>query len=281
MAESNPSPEERRASAQRRARQRQRTRLANQQKLLFAALFLVSLIIISPFLIRGVVRQNREKEAASGKSPAAVQTQQTRYTGVPISQIPNYSEQQADRFFQDTLFIGDSRTVGLKEYGDISKATFFCDIGLSAAKAQTDSLNVSPYGKCTLSALLHTRKYRRIYVMLGINELGNSRGTILKSYGQLLNELKAQEPGAEIITVGNLCVTAEKAQGDSVMNNENIAGLNRQIAALAKQNGFRYIDPNSSFADAGGALNADYSGDGAHLYGKYYRLWRNWFIYQK
>ncbi|MDD5886550.1 MAG: GDSL-type esterase/lipase family protein [Oscillospiraceae bacterium] len=281
MAESNPSPEERRASAQRRARQRQRTRLANQQKLVFAALFLVSLIIISPFLIRGVVRQNREKAAASGKSPATVQPAQTRSAGIPISKIPNYSEQQADRFFQDTLFIGDSRTVGLKEYGEISKATFFCDIGLSAAKAQSDSLNVSPYGKCTLSALLHTRKYRRIYVMLGINELGNPRGTILKSYGQLLNELKAQEPGAEIITVGNLCVTAEKAQGDSVMNNKNIADLNSQIAALARQNGFRYLDPNSSFADASGALNADYSGDGAHLYGKYYRLWRNWFIYQK
>ena len=33
--------------------------------------------------------------------------------------------------FADTLFVGDSRTIGLMEYGNIEQATFFADNGMS------------------------------------------------------------------------------------------------------------------------------------------------------
>ena len=44
-------------------------------------------------------------------------------------------------YFDDALFIGDSRTVGLKEYGTLNNATFFANTGLSIYDATSDPLN--------------------------------------------------------------------------------------------------------------------------------------------
>ena len=199
-----------------RARRNRKRQLAQQQKLVFAALFLVSLIIISPFLVSGLVKQNRQKKLVLAQQQKIAASQQGGYATAQkavkkATQLPQVSEAQAGKFFQNTLFIGDSRTVGLREYGGMDTADFFCDVGLGIGKATTTTLNVPRYGNTTLGQLLGGHKYRRIYIMLGINEMANPRPTVLKHYRNLVEFVKEREPGAQIILVGNLHVTAEKS----------------------------------------------------------------------
>ena len=86
----------------------------------------------------------------------------------------NPSFPEIDNSFDDVLFIGDSRTDGLLEYGHLGNADVFADSGLSAYTAMTKKLRVSGEDETqyTLEEILSKRQYKLILVMLGINELG-------------------------------------------------------------------------------------------------------------
>lgn len=257
-------------SAKTRRSQRKET-LAKEQKLVFAAIFLISLIVISPFLIHGLVKQNQEKKIALSQQAGVTVQSGDRARNSQAAVLPSSTSPADKNFFVGSLFIGDSRTVGLKEYGGIEGATFLCDVGLDSQKAMNGEL----------PGLLANHKYSRIYIMLGINEIGNPRNTVLKHYRNLVQFVKKREPGAKIILMGNLHVTAQKAASDDFFSNRNIDGLNQQISQIAASEGCRYLDPNPPFDDGSGNLPDKYSGDGAHLYGKYYTLWKNWIAAQK
>jgi hypothetical protein len=59
------------------------------------------------------------------------------------SEEPTYSftDVPAD-YFDDALFIGDSRTVGISEYGGLDNADFFADIGMSVYTVFTKIVSV-------------------------------------------------------------------------------------------------------------------------------------------
>lgn len=250
---------------------RRKEKLAREQKLVFAAIFLVSLIVISPVLIHGLVKQNQEKKQALSEQAGISVSAGNSAQGSQVNVLPSTTSASDKNFFAGSLFIGDSRTVGLKEYGNMTGATFLCDIGLDAKKALEGDL----------PKLLSSHKYKRVYIMLGINEIGNSRDSVLKHYRTLVQYVKKHGSGAQIILMGNLHVTKDKEASDELISNRSIDSLNRQTAQIAKDYGCRYLDPNPVFDDGSGALPDKYSGDGAHLYGKYYELWKNWIVAQR
>lgn len=84
------------------------------------------------------------------------------------------------------------------------------------------------------------------------------------------------QPDAAIVLGANLHVTAEKASGSSIYNNDRINALNRDIKSMAEASGYVYLDVNQVFDDENGNLAAGYSSDGAHVLGKYYSVWVDW-----
>lgn len=193
-------------------------------------------------------------------------------------------------YFDDALFIGDSRTVGLRDYsvGNLKNATFFCTSGMIAGYAMrgeyeyTSGVDASgiktKYGKTTLAALLAERKYGKIYIMLGINEMGDYVKNIVANIGYLADMVRQYQPDALIFLCANLHVTKEYSDNrvNKFISNEKIDQVNAGIAALADYRKTYYIDINEFFDDENHALTAPYSGDGVHVYGKYYRQWSEW-----
>lgn len=60
---------------------------------------------------------------------------------IPDTEIPMTEMTTVDAdYFDDALMIGDSRTVGLKEYGTLGNATFYCDSGLSIYELENKKL---------------------------------------------------------------------------------------------------------------------------------------------
>ena len=181
---------------------------------------------------------------------------------------------------KDALFIGDSRTVGLMEYSGIDGPDFFCNVGMSVYNIHKKPVSVPNVGKVTLTELLSNKKYGKIYVMLGINEVGYPMQNTVSKYGELIDFIKEKQPNAYIFIQANLHVTKKRSDSDKSINNTVINELNSEIKKMADGKRKFYIDVNAVFDDENGALSADKSEDSAHLYAKYYKDWGKWIIEQ-
>lgn len=186
------------------------------------------------------------------------------------------ADSQEDRNFAGALFIGDSRTVGLSEYGNLGDARIFANTGMSVYNLWSTEVQFAGEGKKKLEDVLSEGSYNTIYLMLGINELGYNYGQTVKKYQEVVDEIKAKEPDAVLALEANLHVTKDKAAKSSVFTNDKINTFNQAVAAIAQEKGCVYLDINALFDDADGNMGAQYSTDGVHVLGKYYSAWSNW-----
>lgn len=180
----------------------------------------------------------------------------------------------------DALFIGDSRTVGLMEYAQMADADFFANTGMSVFNIHKKPVSVPQVGKVTLTELLNHKKYDKIYIMLGINEIGYNADNTVAKYRELLTFIQEKQPNAILIIQANLHVTKERSDNDKTTNNPTIDKLNTALSKLADGKKVFYLDANPVFDDAGGNLSADKAGDAAHLRAKYYAEWGKWILAQ-
>ena len=118
--------------------------------------------------------------------------------------------------------------------------------------------------------------YGKIYLMLGINELGNDLDDITAKFSSLIDTVRAAQPDAIIFVEANLHVGPSRSSTDATFNNPRIDKLNEKLAALADGKTIFYIDINELFDDENGNLRADASGDSTHVYAKYDLDWSDW-----
>ncbi len=194
----------------------------------------------------------------------------------PTEPAPTEPKPNVDFSMNGSLFIGDSRTVGLMEYSGIEGADYFCTVGMTVYNIHEKPVSVPNVGKLTLTELLGKKKYDKIYVMLGINELGYNVDSTVQKYGELVDLIKSCQSDATVFIQANLHVTKKRSDGDGVINNAAINSLNSRLSKLADGKSKFYIDANVLFDDKNGALSADKSNDSAHVLAKYYREWGEW-----
>lgn len=185
-------------------------------------------------------------------------------------------ETVTEDYFDDALFIGDSRTVGLRDYTDLAEhADFYCETSLTIYKVLEESFK----GKGTILEALSKKNYGKIYLMVGINELG--RGTtedFMAKYTEVVDTLHELCPDAKIMIQGIMHVPEKKSSSDAIFNNSNINARNNAIATLADNVHFFYIDMNEAVCDENGNLNAEYTHDQIHLLGMYNDLWKQFLL---
>lgn len=192
--------------------------------------------------------------------------------------FPNASDTVS---FPDTLFIGDSRTVGLRDYGKTSDATFFCAVSLSSNNLLTKAIEVSGYGEIKLSALLEKKQFKTAYIMLGINEIGGSLSSIAKKYQNIIDTIHEKQPNTTVVVQSTLHVTqtrnSQELQKGGYFNNNRINDLNTHLEGLANGTTVLYLDMNPMYDDENGCLMAEAAAsDGIHIKAKYYLLWREY-----
>ena len=134
------------------------------------------------------------------------------------------------------------------------------------------------YGKETLDEVLSRKKYGKIYLMLGINELGYPHASIEKQYREIVEKIREMQPDAILFLEASLHVSKAKSDSDSLYNNANIDWLNGVVESLCDQKQTYYIDVNEIFDDGAGNLDAQYTSDDAHPLGKYYAQWAEWIL---
>ena len=183
-----------------------------------------------------------------------------------------------DDYFSDAVFIGDSRTVGMFEYGGLEEiSTFYASTGLTVYSLFGSEIVQMPgqREKISIEQALEEIQFGKIYLMVGINEMG--RGTLddfLDQYAQVVDHLRELQPDAIIYLQGIIKVTtARSAKGDYITN-QGIEERNAGIAALADQIQVYYLDVNPVICDENGGMEASYTTDGVHLMAQYIPIWK-------
>lgn len=271
--------------------------IKNIRQWIYTFLLIVTCFIASPLIFRQIWKSSKDVEPASSRKPPVIDIKNTGTQ--PAENIPSTENISGDTaeltapvteeetteppavpvfvqsdpsYFDDALFIGDSRTVGIYEYGTLKNADYFCSVGLASYKMDNeyDENGFTIYDKLSMN------NYGKVYIMLGINECGNDLDYSITSYLSLISIVKQYQPDAIIYIMANLHVSAiRQQQGDSVTN-ERINALNVAQAEFADNESIFYIDVNPIFDDADGNLMYECSNDGVHVLAKYYQDWCDW-----
>lgn len=186
-----------------------------------------------------------------------------------------------DSYFNDAAFLGDSRTLGISDYAGLDGADFYCDSGMTIFKLLgEDGVTYQKTGhKVDMKQVLQQKHYGKIYMMLGMNELGYGNTEMyLKQYREVVEQIREWQPDAIIYIMANLHVSEAKNNPDTEFNNININDKNAASALLANGKDIFYLDCNPLFTDKDGFLNADLTFDGVHLYAQHYDVWRQFLM---
>lgn len=181
-----------------------------------------------------------------------------------------------ESYWDGVLFIGDSRTDGLKMYAPFAGADYFCGSSFTSYDILEDSTTVTIDGtNYTLKQLLSERTYHAVYIMLGINEIGHSLDGIQVKLTTLMDTVRQYQPQAYLVMQANLKCTRAVEERNSELTQPLINNLNAMIASLADNETIFYIDVNPLFCDDEGYLKDDLTKDGAHPYAANYATWKD------
>lgn len=208
-----------------------------------------------------------------------VATAKQLYTKALLEGPKRYAFSTAtEEYFEDAVFIGDSRTVGICEYSGIENATFLCKTSLSIFDYEKKKITYQNK-KTSIKEVLSEKDFGKIYVMLGINECRYSTfDEYVEAYKSVIADIRALQPEALIFIESNLLVTAQKSKEDIAISNEKLQKRNDAIAELANQQDTFFIDINQSSLCEDGALIAEYTWDHIHIKAQYYSLWKDYLL---
>lgn len=176
-------------------------------------------------------------------------------------------------FFDTSLFIGDSRMQGLMIYSGVT-GTGYTEPGLDVKSVISKPFVWSNGVKITIPEALTLTTYDRVFIKLGMNELGwRSTELFISEYGKFIDIVKNAQPNAKIYVMAILPVTEKKNSDGSVYNNARIAEFNELIGNMTANKGVNYLNLNLNLSDSNGFLPADATTDGVHLNSAYCKKW--------
>lgn len=188
-------------------------------------------------------------------------------TGLPVS------ASAPEGWFSDALFIGDSRTEGLRNYDGLPGATYYAVKGLMVNTVYTKREVADNGTKETVMQAQAKHPFGKIYVMLGVNELGwSSMQSFVSDYKKMAEDLKKDHPKARIYLQAIFPVSAQKSTGSSIYNNDKIAAYNQAILKIAEQENIGFLD-TARAVSTDGVLPENASTDGVHLNSEYCAKW--------
>lgn len=195
-------------------------------------------------------KSNTEKE--NNKRKKATQSNPPKKKKKPSYKFTTVKED----YFDDALFIGDSRTVGLRDYSGWKSPTFYADEGLTIYDVFEKKIVKVKGKKLTIGEALKKQNFKKIYIMLGINEMGTGNTkTFIQAYKEVINQLEHLQPDAIIFVEAIMNVTKEKSDTDSIFNNKNIKDKNHHLTMLADNKKIFYIDVNEAITDGTGGIS--------------------------
>ena len=186
-----------------------------------------------------------------------------------------------DEWFDDAVFLGDSRTEGFQLFSGLNHGTFYCHRGMSVFNADSDDYRVFNVGgdAVTLMGAVRAKWYAAVYLMLGINELGYPVSSFESALSELVAEIVLAQPEAVIYLETLPPVNDAQAYENGLPAYEtaaNVEKFNQVIVKIAGQERVVLLDTASCLRDAEGQLPEEFTRDGVHFSTDGYVKWADY-----
>ena len=128
-----------------------------------------------------------------------------------VKTVPE-SEPAEEGYFADTVFLGDSRTEGFHLYSGLEEGQYLYAVGATVESVFTKSTQETEAGTVPILDALAEMDCGKVYIMLGVNELGWPRAEVFR-------EQYGHDPKIEAIHAGVECgILAGKLPGLDVVS---------------------------------------------------------------
>lgn len=183
-----------------------------------------------------------------------------------------------DRYFDDVVFVGDSRTQGLQLYSGLKNGRFLCAVGATAESVFSKETETTEWGgKVPILDALASMDCGKVYIMLGINELGwPNSDTFRQQYSKMIDRIRQDHPDIVVVIESLLPVSALQEAKGSYVNNERIVQYNEILMELAEEKDCPYLNVAEAVQDENGCLQAAWNFDGVHLNPAGCTAWRTY-----
>lgn len=183
-------------------------------------------------------------------------------------------------YFDDAVFIGNSRLQGFILYSKLPDLCSYTYVGMSVKTYFTNAVfTVNGTDMTASEALEATPDFQKVYLKLGINELGwVSTEQFIEEYSKILEHIYSCNPNAIIFINSVLPVSESALAKDSTLSKEKIAEYNEAIKKMAADYNACYLDVASIFTGEDGYMPDQYSSDGIHLNAGSIQLWLNYLL---
>lgn len=179
-----------------------------------------------------------------------------------------------ETYFDDAVFLGNSRTEGLIINTGLSNTRYYAHKGLTVASVFTENVINFGKGKTTAINALKNTDFSKVYIMYGINETGwQSEAIFIDDYRKIIKEIRDTNPEAYIYVQSILPVSKKMSQSNRYINNTRISELNELLKTMCFEERVFYVDVYSDVCDSNCDLPPEGSVDGVHLTKDYCKLW--------
>lgn len=180
------------------------------------------------------------------------------------------SDAKDESWFADAAFVGDSRMKGVLNFAKFTYAEDLSFVGLNVADVFTKPYVATSSGSVSVSdALANDKQYGKVYLMLGINELGwQSTDKFIEYYAKVVDLVRETHPEAQIYVISILPVGTKATASQAHLNNDRVRSFNERILAMCAEKQVYYINGFEAL-EQNGILPDDASPDGIHMEPKY------------
>ena len=166
------------------------------------------------------------------------------------------------------VFLGDSRTVAMVNYGLINDDAALAQIGISHPSFAKNTFINNAGKEYTLKSYLASHQAPVIYIALGVNGINDpSEDHYKKTYTELVDSIISQAPNSNIVLMSIGPVDDNGAYKKTVQNSW-INKYNDFLLDMAKEKHIFYLDINEVLTGSNGQVKPEYNGgDGLHYSG--------------
>lgn len=193
--------------------------------------------------------------------------------------VPQGEAVDQESWFADAVFIGDSRTDGFHLYSGVTAQASFLDYtGLTIFDVDRGKAVIRSEGKkISILDALAQKPYGKVYLSLGINELGgyDPQG-FAQAYGRVLDAVRECQPDALVYVQAIIPVNAALCKAHDIpdyITNAGVTSYNQALAALCKEKDVPFVGVPDGLLDENGETQSGLSADGVHFKKEGYALW--------
>lgn len=239
------------------------------------AVLLSAVLFTSTFLCSCGSKKTTEATASPSSATAQASVAPSPSASVKPSG-PDLAEKDAvgDDYFSDAAFVGNSLMDGFRLFSGLTTCDYYTATSMSVSAMDTKQcIKLDNGQQGTILQGISQKKYGKIYIELGINEIGYDKSTFISLYGKMLDKIIAAQPKCTIYIMGLTPVSQTKSESGDTFSMERVKDFNTSLRQLAADKGCYYMDMVSALSDSTGYLPASETTDGIHFSADVYKTW--------